>query len=189
MNWRALLTLVLLVAAVVSGWSVWTHRPDRATAAAAETRSDYTLHDFELVVLDKRGKESFTLRAPELTRNPGDRTMALATPLFLIPATEGSGNAGWEVRARSGWVNADGNELRLRGNVDARTTGDQGKPVRMRSEQLNVFPDAKRATSAAPVTVTRPGSILRGQGMTALLDSKRVRFASNVKVRYVPSGR
>ena len=189
MNWRTLLTLGLLVAAVATGWSVWTHRPERATAVVTQARSDYTLHDFELVVLDKRGKESFTLRAPELTRNPGDRTMALATPLFLIPAAEGSDNPGWEVRARSGWVNADGDELRLRGNVEASTTGDRNQPVRMRSEQLNVFPDARRATSAVPVTVTQPGSILRGQGMTALLDSKRVRFASNVKVRYVPSGR
>ena len=33
----------------------------------------------------------------------------------------------------------------------------------------------------------QPGSILRGQGMDARLDSKRVRFSSNVKARYVPS--
>ena len=78
---RMLLTLALLVAAVASGWSVWTHRPERRTTPVAEARSDYTLHDFELVVLDNQGKESFTLRAPELTRNPGDRSMALATPL------------------------------------------------------------------------------------------------------------
>jgi lipopolysaccharide export system protein LptC len=62
-NWRLLLTLVLLVAAALSGWSVWTHRPERRVVAAAEERSDYTLHDFELVVLDKQGRESFTLRA------------------------------------------------------------------------------------------------------------------------------
>ena len=46
MNWRVLLTLLLLVAAVVSGWSVWTHRPERRVVAGAEARSDYTLHDF-----------------------------------------------------------------------------------------------------------------------------------------------
>lgn len=189
MNWRALLTVVLMAAALVSGWSVWTHRPERVAASVVETRSDYTLHDFELVSLDRQGKESFTLRAPELTRNPGDRTMSLATPLFLIPAAGQAGDTGWEVRARSGWVNADGDELRLRGSVEARSTGTRERPILMRTEQLNVFPDARRATSAVPVTVTQPGSILRGQGMTALLDSKHVRFASNVKVRYVPSGR
>ena len=189
MNWRALLTLVLLVAAAVSGWSVWTHRPERRVVAAAEERSDYTLHDFELVVLDKRGRESFTLRAPELTRSPGDRTMSLATPLFLLPASAGTSNTGWEVRSRTGWVSAGAAEVRLRGNVEAKTTGAPSRHTTVRTEQLNLFPDANRATSATPVTVTQPGSILRGQGMTLLLDSRRVRFASNVKVRYVPSGR
>lgn len=189
MSFRLLLTLALLVAAVASGWSVWTHRPERRTTPVAEARSDYTLHDFELVVLDKQGKESFTLRAPELTRNPGDRSMALATPLFLIPAAAGTSGSGWEVRAKTGWVNPDADELRLRGDVTASTAGANARPVQMRTEQLNVFPEARRATSAVAVTVTRPGSILRGQDMTALLDSKRVMFASNVKVRYAPSGR
>ena len=189
MNWRVLLTPALLAAAVVTGWSAWTQRPETAPASAVEARSDYTLHDFKLVVLDRQGHESFTLRAPELTRNPGDRTMALATPLFLIPGAAGTDEAGWEVRARSGWINADADELRLRGNVEARTAGARARAVVMRTEQLNVFPEGKRATSAVPVTVTQPGSILRGQRMTALLDSRRVSFASNVKVRYVPSGR
>lgn len=189
MNWRVLLTLALLVAAFVSGWSVWTHRPARHGSTTAEPRSDYTLHDFEVVVLDKQGRESFTLRAPELTRNPGDRTMALATPVFLIPAAPGTQGTGWEVRARTGWVSAAADELRLRGDVTARTAGADARPVEMRAQQLNIFPDAGRATSAVPVTVTQPGSILRGRDMTALLDSKRVMFASDVKVRYVPSGR
>ena len=189
MNWRLLLTLVLLVAAAVSGWSVWTHRPERRVVATAEERSDYTLHDFELVVLDKQGRESFTLRAPELTRSPGDRTMSLATPLFLIPGSPDTSNTGWEVRSRTGWVSAGATEVRLRGNVEARTMGTPTRPTTVRTEQLNLFPDANRATSATPVTLTQPGSILRGQGMTLLLDSRRVQFASNVKVRYVPSGR
>ena len=188
MSWRAFLLPLLFLAALASGWSVWKHRPGRQEATTATQQSDYTLHDFELVVLDKQGRESFTLRAPELTRSPADRTMALATPLFLIPGKDGSGD-GWRVRSQTAWVSAGAEELRLRGDVEATTTGAGAQPVVMRSQQLNVFPDAKRATSAAAVTVTRPGSILRGQNMTALLDSKHVRFASNVKVRYVPSGR
>ena len=84
MSWRTVLTLVLLVAAAISGWSVWTHRPDHASAAVVDARSDYTLHDFELVALDKLGKEAFTLRAPQLQRHPGDRTMTLVDPLVPV---------------------------------------------------------------------------------------------------------
>ena len=86
MNWRVVLTLVLLAGAILSGWSVWRQNADHATTATAGGRSDYVLHDFELVALDgTTGKEAFTLRAPTLQRNPGDRTMSLTTPLFLVP--------------------------------------------------------------------------------------------------------
>ena len=187
MSWRSALTLVLLLAAAISGWSVWTHRPNRHAATTTDARSDYLLHDFELVVLDKQGKEAFTLRAPQLERHPGDKTMSLATPLFTIPPAAGSHSGAWEVRSKTGWVSAEGNELRLRGDVVA-TNADPTGAVKLATQELNVFPDTKRATSAADVTITQPGSILRGRGMNALLDSKRIQLKSNVKGRYVPSG-
>ena len=115
--------------------------------------------------------------------------MSLQTPVFLIPPKRGSDAAPWEVTANTGWVSAEGDELRLRGDVVARTTSGAARPVKMTTEQLNVFPDDKRATSPVAVTVTQPGSILRGSGMEALLDSRRVRLRSNVRVRYVPPHR
>jgi len=194
-NQRKAITLLLLVAAFASGWAVWTHRPKHTGAANANTRSDYVLTNFEVVVLDKdTGQESFTLAAPKLERNPGDRTMTIATPVFYIPVSPGNGlpptrEAGWEVRSKTGWVSASGEELRLAGNVTAQTAGHRDKPVTMTTEQLNVFPHRNRAVSPVLVTVVQPGSILRGQGMEALLDSKRIRFSSNVKVQYVPPTR
>jgi lipopolysaccharide export system protein LptC len=189
-NRRALLTIGLLIAAIVTGWSAWKHRPSDRKAANVNARSDYVLQDFEVVVLDQLGQESFTLRAPRLERNPGDRTMSMPKPVFYIPAAPGKGQAptreaGWEVRSETGWVSADGEELRLLGNVNAKTAGQRERPVTMTTEQLNVFPKRNRATSPSTVTVVQPGSILRGQGMEALLDSKRIRFTSNVKVHYV----
>lgn len=88
MSWRAALTLVLLVAAVLSGWSVWRHRERPPEPAGTAGRPDYVLHDFELVALDDEGRESFTLRAPTMLRNPGERSMEMATPVFLLPDSE-----------------------------------------------------------------------------------------------------
>jgi lipopolysaccharide export system protein LptC len=182
----------LLLAAVVTGWSAWKYRPSHRGPVNANARSDYVLKDFEVVVLDKLGQEAFTLRAPQLARNPGDRTMQIATPVFYIPAAPGKGlvptrEAGWEVHSATGWVSAEGDELRLQGGVVAKTAGERERPVTMTTEQLNVFPSSNRATSPTEVTVRQPGSILRGQGMEALLDSKRVRFNSKVKIHYVPT--
>ncbi|KGQ17759.1 hypothetical protein LF41_1966 [Lysobacter dokdonensis DS-58] len=192
MSKRGLLLIALLVAAAVTGWSAWEHRPRDRGGKADNGRSDYVLTDFEAVVLDKQGRESFTLKAPKLTRSPGDKTMTIQTPIFYIPVAPAAGQAptreaGWEVRSNTGWVSADGDEVRLLGAVNAKTASAAQRRVTITTERMNIFPDANRATSPGTVTVEQPGSILRGQGMDARLDSKRVRFSSNVKARYVPS--
>src|SRR3546814_14919385 len=85
MSWRGVLTLVLLAAAIVTGWSAWRQRAEPPATATASARPDYVLHDFELVAPDQQRKEAFTMREPELTRSHDDRTLSIATPLFLIP--------------------------------------------------------------------------------------------------------
>lgn len=185
MSWRGLLTVVLLLAALACGWSVWNYA--RGTGPAAlPTRSDYVLHDFELVSLDSQGKEAFTLRGPRLQRDPGATSMSLATPLFLVPDRNG---AYWEVRARQGNVPEDGKELRLRGNVVATSPATVAPATRIQTEQLNLFPSTNRATSQESVTVTRPGLTMRGRGLDADFNRQQVTLLADVHSRYVPVSR
>jgi lipopolysaccharide export system protein LptC len=185
MSWRAVLGLVLLAAAVVIGGALWRqHGPGAAPLEAG--RSDYTLHDFELVSLDAEGREAFTLRAPTLKRDPAVRTLDIATPVFLIPVREGGNGAPWNVKSKTGWVSAAGDEIRLRGDVVATSVDADGQAIRMDTQQLNVFPQTNRATSAVQVAVRQPGLILNGHGMDAKLDS-RVVLLQNVKARYEKS--
>lgn len=189
MSWRGWLTLALLLLAAVTGWSLWQQQDTESDAPAAAGRPDYVLVQFELIALDEQGRESFTLRAPRLARDPAARTMDITTPVFVIPPRPGSEGGAWTVQSQTGWVSADGNELRLRGQVRADSVDPEGQPVSMRTEQLNIFPDTKRATSAAPVTLTQPGLILNGRGVEAQLDSKRVNFLSDFKARYERTAR
>lgn len=184
MNWRGIATVLLLIAAAISGWALWNQRNKEGAQAVPTGRADYVLEDFELVALNEQGQESFTLRAPRLARDPDSKTMDIATPLFLIPSRAGTQGAPWEVRSKTGWVSAKGEELRLRGDVKADGRTADGNTTRMRTEQLNVFPKDKRATSAVAVTVTRPGLILNGRGLEADLGAERVLLKSDVKGRY-----
>lgn len=185
MNWRGIATLLLLAAAAISGWALWNQRTKDDALAAPTGRADYVLVDFELVALNEQGQEAFTLRAPRLARDPNSKTMDIAAPLFLIPPRAGSQGAPWEVRSKTGWISAKGEELRLRGNVKAVSVG-AAQPTTLASEEMNVFPKSKRATSAAQVTITRPGSILRGRGLEVSLASKQYTLKSEVTSRYVP---
>lgn len=187
MSWRGWLTLVLLAAAALTGWSLWRER-GAAPLAAGVARADYVLEDFELVALDERGRESFTLRAPRLARDPSARTLDIATPVFRIPARPGGRTGDWNIRSDTGWVSADGDELRLRGDVLASSVDIDGQPVTMATQQLNVFPETKRATSPVAVTLRQPGLILNGHGLEARLDARRMHL-NDVRVRYERTAR
>lgn len=174
MNWRTLATLVLLAGALASGWALWNQRSRDDGPATGGDQPDYILNDFELIALDVQGRESFTLRAPRLARDPDTRTLDIETPLFLIPPADGGAGAGWEVRSATAWVSERGDEIRLRGQVQADGKDAGGRPVTMRTERLNVFPEAKRAISPVKVTLTQPGLIMNGRSLEADLERNRI---------------
>ena len=186
MNWRLLLVLGLLVGALASGWLAWRSHAPPAPAAAAEVRSDYILRDFEVVTLDSDGRESFSLRAPELRQTPGARTLELVTPLFLMPDEHGSR---WEVRSKTGWVDEKSTLVKLRGDVVADSPMGASRPTKVRTEQLDVYPNDNRATSEAAVTISSPGTTMRGTGMEADLASKRIQLLSKVSLNNDPNRR
>jgi lipopolysaccharide export system protein LptC len=184
MNWRAILTLVLLAGALLSGWAVLRQKSSQAPHGSSTGLSDYVLHDFELISLDDTGKESFTLRAPLLQETPGAKTMDLTRPLFLVPDGEGRY---WQVKSRTGWVSAKRDEIRLRGQVHTTSPPEDPRKVLMTTAQLNLFPNTRKATSHAFVTITEPGLTMRGRGMRADLASRRFTLLSQTTARYVPS--
>ncbi|KAB8188705.1 LPS export ABC transporter periplasmic protein LptC [Lysobacter maris] len=174
MSWRSLVTVILFAGVLASGWVLWHQRGgDTAPATAAEL-PDYILNDFELIALDAQGQESFTLRAPRLARDPGTKTLDIETPLFLIPPAADSQGGAWEVRSKTAWVSESGDEIRLRGQVQADGADSGGSPVTMRTEQMDVFPEARRAVSPVKVTLTQPGLIMNGRQLEADLERNRI---------------
>jgi lipopolysaccharide export system protein LptC len=182
MNWRLWLAIALAVVAALIGRSLW-RSGDGAVEPVEGGRADYVLRDFELVTLDREGREAFTLRAPRLERDPAVRTLDIATPLFIIPPREGAAGTPWEIRSKTAWVSADGDEIRLRGDVQATSSDEAGRALRMDTQRLNVFPETKRATSDVQVSLKQPGFILNGHTLEAKLDTKRV-FLKDIKARY-----
>lgn len=189
MSWRTTATWVLLVAAILSTWMVWRQRDTDSGPIGTQFRPDYVLKGLELVALDDQGREAFAMRAPRLTRDPSARSMDIQTPIFVIPSRPDQGGKPWEIRSVSAWVAPKGEEIRLRGQVRADTQDKQGRPVSIATEELNVFPGTKRATSDAKVAMTQPGFILSGRGLDAQLDAKRIVLESDVKARYERTAR
>ena len=185
MNWRAGLTIVLLLAAIACGWSVWTHSLG-STETTISSFSDLLRPAFSPLSPDSQRNESVTLRGPRLQRDPGAKSMTLDTPVFQVPDRHGNY---WDVRALRGLVPDDGKQLQLRGKVVATSPEQVPPPTRIEAEELNLFPGENRATSAAVVTLTRPGLTMRGRGLQADFDRQQVSLLSDVHTRYVPTSR
>lgn len=185
MSWRTVIGLLLLVAALASGWSAWRNRANAVPTALEQGRSDYVLSDFEIISLGKDGKESMTVRAPSMERSREDETSTIDKPLFLLPDEAGNH---WELRADSGWVSAKGEELRLRGNVSGDSPKD-GKtpPTTFRTAALDVLPKEDLARTDGAVTMTRPGLVQTGVGFQTNLKNKQYSLHSQVKTRYEPN--
>ena len=180
MSRRTLLGLALLAAAVVTSWTAWRNCDRDQAPPAPEQRSDYVLRDFELVMLARDGSESLRLTAPELKRRREDESADIVQPVFVMPASQGS----WRLDADTGWIAADGDLVRLEGNVAADSQGDNPSQASLRTDRLELLPAQDQARTDARVTLTQPGIIQTGVGMDADLKNRTYRIKSQVKVRY-----
>lgn len=182
-GWRTVLGLVLLVAALASGWAAWRQSAVPQAPDALVERSDYLMRDFEMISLDEAGQESVALRAPEMQRNAADQTFQIETPLFLLPDSKGRH---WEMRSNTAWVSPKADEIRLQGEVDGRSPQGDAAPTTFSTERLDVFPRRNLATTEAAVTLTRPGSVISGVGFETNTRTQQYTFKSQVRSRYEP---
>ena len=98
----------------------------------------------------------------------------------LAKLPEGS----WRLDADTGWIAADGDLVRLEGNVAADSQGDNPSQASLRTDRLELLPAQDQARTDARVTLTQPGIIQTGVGMDADLKNRTYRIKSQVKVRY-----
>ena len=185
MNKRLLALLVLLALALVSSLAVWRLQPKPKPPSAAEARSDYTLENFELVTLDESGRESFSVRAPHLERDPQGKSLTITTPQFSFPD---KGGGRWRATSGMAWVGPQGELVKLTGQVDMiGPPGDMGEQTRMQTAQLEIQPKQDKASAPGVVTISRGKSILQGTGLAADLNTHRIQLLANVKGRYAPA--
>ncbi len=175
--------ILLALAATTSGLLLWhLYQAEEAPPLTGPPRSDYFLKDFELVALDPLGKESFRVTGPLLSRHQTLGTIAIEEPRFHFPTVEGEP---WSARAARGWANSNASEVRLEGEVvfDA-PSPDPDQALTFRSENLQVFPHERRASSAAEVEFLSPHSILRGHGLRIDMRGRRFQLLDKVIGHY-----
>jgi lipopolysaccharide export system protein LptC len=180
------LPVLMLLLAAASGWMLWQLQEEEdLPPLVGPPRSDYMLIDFELVSLDDAGRESFRVNGPMLARHPHLGTLDVEEPRFLFPDSSGEP---WNARASHAWVSQRGDRVELDGAVEFDGPPGPRGGIELRTTALTVLPKADEVRTDAAVTVTGPGSILRGRGLRADLEARRFQL-SRISGHYAPPTR
>lgn len=184
--WLAIAVLAVLAAATEV--LVWLNRPPpRSDAYAGPPRSDYTLDDFTLNSLDDDGSLSLRVSGPRLARDGANGSIFVTRPRFAL--FDNAGNP-WQGNAQTAWVNKDGSLMKLGGKVEMhRVPSAKVARIDIATSDLTAWPNDRRVATDAPATITEPGSILRGTGLRADLDTKVLELLSDVHSTLQPKSK
>ena len=92
----------------------------------------------------------------------------------------------WDLKANSGRIPANASIIELRGNVIAVSEDDEDKVTIIRTQQLDIDPATREATTDRKVVVEFDGRRLNATGMLANLETNRLELLSNVNGKFNP---
>ncbi len=181
-----LVVVVLALLAIGTELLLWINRePVNEQTFAGPPRSDYTLTDFTMDALDTLGRRTFQVSGPQLARRGDDGSIFVTTPDYAI--IDGNDHP-WHGKSDAAWVNKDGSLMKLQGNVEMhRDASANTKVINIVTSDLTTWPKTKKIETAAPATITQPGSILRGIGMRGDLNSKVLELLADVHATLQPT--
>lgn len=185
MSHPARIILVLLIGCLASGWFAWLHHQSQGRPPAQTSLVDYIFYHVHLISYDKRtGLVAMRLQTPQMQRNRLDGTGTLIAPVFFLPDRQ---RHEWTLRAKTGWLSADGQWLRLtqevQGDSPSASTQD---PTHFQTDYLDVYPDQNLLKTSAKIMFDRPGLRQTGVGFQADLNAQQYLLLSNVNAHYVP---
>jgi len=174
------LFLLALLAAAAIAWLVTAEQADEGVEETVTIQDDYHLDDFEMRVFDHDGRLTHQLSGKTLRQLGGSHDFELDAPRFVILSDPGR----WEIEARAGWMDAAMTEARLRGQITA--LGKAADELLLTTSDLAIDLSGKRASTEALVTITQGDNRLRGEALTANLQTHRLRLRHNIEGYYVP---
>lgn len=174
-----LLPLILL--SFVAGLTYWlekaTTSQEARNNANARHDPDYMVDNFTVRRFGEEGQLMQSLVAKHMVHYPDDDTTELTAPNLTIHRSDRP----TQVVANSAWLNKDGKEIRLKGNVRVTRPAVASQPATLiETEALTVYPDEEKSVGTVPVTITRGNNVMHGSGVEYLGKEKTARMQGRV---------
>lgn len=140
---QILLGLALAFAGALAWWLEREPAHEMPNARGTERRPDYIIDDLSAVNMDSSGRPAHRMQTPQLRHYRDDGSSELERPVLDLYKDDGPP---WRIRAETGWVSANGDEVLLQGQVVIDRAGfDEQPAIELRSSEMLVIPDKEYA--------------------------------------------
>jgi lipopolysaccharide export system protein LptC len=176
---------LLVALALIAGMYFLSRGPGasstRPTTDESAEAPGYAARNAEVVETGDDGRRLFTLTAEQVRQHPNDNRIQLDAPRMTYVASDG---LPWHVRARSGQIREDGENIELFGEVhlNGEIPGAEA-PTVIDTSVLSFNTKTEIVSTKAPLTLDWNGRKLAAVGMTVNLNDHRVQLESRINGR------
>lgn len=181
----ALILLILVAAAIISGWLKISVPTSPVRQPQELKRSDYFMTDFNLRQYDRQGRLHYQMRGKRMEHYPIDDSALIRSPELSVKPEQPENR--WTISAEQAAAPSRAlDEIVFSGNVHMRRPSSfETAALSLRTQRLVIKPDAEQLTSDQAVTLNGPGAHIEGHNLNADLKQGIVRL-NQVRARYVP---
>ena len=177
------LALLALAAGISTIIMLQNQEPESAADARPSLGIAYFVKSAEMRGTGPDGNVLYRLKA-ERAEQQSDTAHIDLTNIAL--SYEPSARVPWDVFADTGKIPADGKLVELQGNVVILSKDPETPQTSIRTNSIDLLPDAKLAKTNQKVVIVRDGKKIIGTGMEAYLDTSEIKLLSNINGRYAP---
>jgi LPS export ABC transporter protein LptC len=181
---RTLISLALLAAgAVGSSLLLLNTGQDKQKPEPPELSLAFYLNKAELTGTGPNGEIVYQVWTEKAAQATGDESIAMDNVRMVYGPPD---NIPWKLRANSGSIPASARIIRLSGDVVATAGDGDANQMTIRTQQMDIDPATREASSSSEVAIDYDGRILNAVGMRANLESKQLTLLAEVNGQFTP---
>lgn len=186
---QRLLPLLLALLAALAWWLSLMHEGPRPAQDGTPGEPDQVVEGLRITTLDEAGQPQRRLIAREARHYPGGAGSELDAPHLTLFTVEGPP---WQLKSARGWISEEAEEIRLLDDVLLdREAWQDAPPVRIATQELQVWPNARYGRTQTSLHATRGADWLTsdGGGEAWFGETLRARLFGRVSLEFHPPPR
>lgn len=181
---RTLISLALLTSgAVGSSLLLLNTGQETKEPEPPELSLAFYLNKAELTGTGPKGEIVYQVWTEKAAQATNDESIAMDNVRMVYGPPD---SVPWKLRANSGSIPAKARIIQLSGDVVATADDNDSNTLIIRTQQMDIDPATREATSRREVAIDYNGRVLNAVGMRANLQSKQLTLLADVNGQFIP---